>query len=82
MRAAKILGHVGDVGRFLTEHHFASYAGSVPLDASSGKNLRHRLKSGRKPDPEFGPAHHRHLPAPRLRPGVLPTQDCRRKDVG
>ncbi len=43
--AAKILGHVGDVTRFPTEHHSASYTGSAPLDASSGKNTRHRLNT-------------------------------------
>ncbi|MEV1082329.1 IS110 family transposase [Streptomyces sp. NPDC050211] len=44
--AAKVLGHVGDVSRFPTEHHFASYTGSAPLDASSGNNVRHRLNTG------------------------------------
>ncbi|MFD3680232.1 IS110 family transposase [Streptomyces sp. NPDC058613] len=44
--AAKILGHIGDVSRFPTEHHFASYTGSARLDASSGKNVRHRLNTG------------------------------------
>ncbi len=44
--AARILGHIGDVTRFPTEHHFASYTGSAPLDASSGKNVRHRLNTG------------------------------------
>ena len=44
--AAKLLGHVGDVARFPTEHHFASYTGSAPLDALSGNNLRHRLNTG------------------------------------
>jgi transposase len=44
--AAKVLGHIGDIGRFPTEHHFASYVGAAPLDASSGKNIRHRLNTG------------------------------------
>jgi len=44
--AATILGHVGDITRFPTEHHFASYTGSAPLDASSGNNIRHRLNTG------------------------------------
>ncbi|MGV9271671.1 IS110 family transposase [Kitasatospora sp. NPDC003701] len=44
--AAKVLGHVGDVTRFPTEQHFASYTGSAPLDASSGNNVRHRLNTG------------------------------------
>jgi transposase len=41
--AAKILGHVGDVTRFPTADHFASYAGTSPLEASSGEHRRHRL---------------------------------------
>jgi transposase len=41
--AAKILGHVGDVTRFPTADHFASYAGTSPLEASSGERRRHRL---------------------------------------
>ncbi|GJF30359.1 hypothetical protein KNE206_30590 [Kitasatospora sp. NE20-6] len=44
--AAKVLGHVGGVTRFPAEHHFASYTGSAPLDASSGNNVRHRLNTG------------------------------------
>ncbi|MFE2070177.1 IS110 family transposase [Streptomyces sp. NPDC059467] len=44
--AARILGHIGDIDRFPTEHHFASYVGAAPLDASSGKNIRHRLNTG------------------------------------
>ncbi|MFE4254794.1 transposase [Streptomyces sp. NPDC056910] len=46
MLAAELLGHVGDVARFPTEHHFASYTGTAPLDASSGKNTRPRLNTG------------------------------------
>ncbi|WP_199840425.1 transposase [Streptomyces sp. AS58] len=44
--AAKLLGHVGDISRFPTDHHFASDVGSAPLDASSGKRVRHRLNIG------------------------------------
>ncbi|WP_328499050.1 transposase [Streptomyces sp. NBC_00414] len=29
--AAKVLGHIGDISRFPTEHHFASYVGNAPL---------------------------------------------------
>ncbi len=29
MLAAKGLGHIGDVTRFPTEHHFAGYTGSA-----------------------------------------------------
>ncbi|MFG2525320.1 transposase [Streptomyces sp. NPDC048527] len=44
--AAKVIGHIGDVSRFPTEHHFAGYTGNAPLDASSGNNVRHRLNTG------------------------------------
>lgn len=41
--AAKIVGIVGDVSRFPSKAHFASYAGVAPIEASSGEVLRHRL---------------------------------------
>ena len=41
--AAKIIGHTGDVRRFRTEDHFASYSGTAPIEASSGDTVRHRL---------------------------------------
>ncbi|MFF5216777.1 transposase [Micromonospora sp. NPDC000442] len=41
--AAKVLGHVGDVTRFPTADHFASHAGTSPLETSSGERRRHRL---------------------------------------
>lgn len=41
--AATILGEVGDVARFATADHFASYTGTAPLEASSGEVKRHRL---------------------------------------
>jgi transposase len=44
--AATILGTVGDVGRFPTKSHFASYSGTAPVEASSGKVVRHRLSLG------------------------------------
>jgi transposase len=34
---------VGDVGRFPTKAHFASYSGTAPVEASSGEKVRHRL---------------------------------------
>jgi transposase len=46
MLSAKILGHVGDITRFPTADHFASYTGTSPLDASSGNRNRHRLNTG------------------------------------
>ena len=41
--AAVILGEVGDVRRFPTKHHFASYTGTAPIEVSSGDLVRHRL---------------------------------------
>ena len=41
--AATIIGTVGDVARFPTKAHFASYSGTAPLEASSGEVVRHRL---------------------------------------
>jgi transposase len=43
LTAARILGDVGDVRRFANDAQLASYAGISPLDASSGKQQRHRL---------------------------------------
>jgi transposase len=41
--AAKIIAIVGDVARFPSKGHFASYAGVAPMEASSGEVVRHRL---------------------------------------
>jgi transposase len=41
--AARLLGDIGDVSRFPTKAHFASWNGTAPLDASSGEQTRHRL---------------------------------------
>jgi transposase len=41
--AARIIGTVGDVGRFWTKARFASYSGTAPVEASSGDVVRHRL---------------------------------------
>jgi transposase len=41
--AALILGHSGDVTRFASRNHYASYNGTAPLEASSGPRKRHRL---------------------------------------
>ena len=43
---AIILGEVGDVRRFRSKHHFASYTGTAPIDVSSGDQNRHRLNRG------------------------------------
>lgn len=41
--AATIIAHTGNIERFPTEGHYARYTGTAPLDASSGKQQRHRL---------------------------------------
>ena len=41
--AARIIGTVGDVTRFPTKAHFASYSGTAPVEAPSGEVVRHRL---------------------------------------
>jgi transposase len=41
--AATIIGAVGEVGRFPSKGHFASYSGTAPVEASSGTVVRHRL---------------------------------------
>jgi transposase len=41
--AAMILGSVGDIGRFPSPGHFASYNATAPIEASSGNKNRHRL---------------------------------------
>jgi transposase len=41
--AGLILGEVGDVSRFPSRNHFASYTGTAPVAVSSGDNNRHRL---------------------------------------
>jgi transposase len=46
INAAKILAETGDVRRFASRHHFASYTGTAPVDVSSGDNNRHRLNRG------------------------------------
>ncbi len=47
--AAKILGQVGDVGRFGSADRFASYSGTAPIEVSSGEVVRHRLsRSGNR----------------------------------
>ena len=41
--AARLLVEIGDITRFPTRAHFASWNGTAPLDASSGDHVRHRL---------------------------------------
>ncbi|MFI2652858.1 transposase [Micromonospora fulviviridis] len=41
--AARLLGDIGDIARFTSSAHFASWNGTAPIDASSGDQNRHRL---------------------------------------
>jgi transposase len=41
--AAIIIGFTGDVSRFESRHHFATYNATAPIEASSGGKVRHRL---------------------------------------
>jgi transposase len=43
INAALIIGEVGDVSRFPSRDHLASYTGTAPVAASSGDHHRHRL---------------------------------------
>jgi transposase len=44
--AARLLVEVGDITRFPSKAHFASWTGTAPIDASSGEQVRHRLSRG------------------------------------
>jgi transposase len=41
--AAFLIGYTGDIGRFATAGHYASYNGTAPIEVSSGGKKRHRL---------------------------------------
>lgn len=41
--AATIVAHTRDITRFKTDGHYAMMCGTAPLDASSGRQQRHRL---------------------------------------
>ena len=43
VNAAVIIGFSGDIARFPTKAHFATYNATAPIDASSGPNPRQRL---------------------------------------
>lgn len=43
LTAAKLISEIGPVDRFDNDAQLANYAGVAPLDASSGRQQRHRL---------------------------------------
>jgi transposase len=40
---AFLIGYTGDIGRFASADHYASYNGTAPIEVSSGGKKRHRL---------------------------------------
>ncbi len=46
LSAAKLLSEIGPIERFANDARLARHAGVAPLEASSGKRLRHRLDRG------------------------------------
>lgn len=44
--AVKLIGHSGDITRFHSPDHYASYTGTAPVDTSSGANLCQRVNRG------------------------------------
>jgi transposase len=47
LTAAKILAHVGDVGRFRSAGALAGYTGTAPIEVSSRDVVGHRLSRAR-----------------------------------
>ena len=41
--AAFLIGYTGDIGRFASANHYASYNGTAPIEYSSGGKKKHRL---------------------------------------
>lgn len=57
LTAAKIVAETAQIGRFPTEGHFARYAGTAPIPASSG--ARHRQRFNRRGNRQMNTAVHR-----------------------
>ena len=78
--AAKILGHIGDIGRFPSADRLASYAGTAPIEASSGDVVRHRLS--RHGNRQLNNAIHLAAHTQTIRPGPGRDYYQRRRDTG
>lgn len=65
--AAKMIGHIGDISRFPSSDHLASYAGTAPIEASSGDVIRHRLS--RRGNRQLNNAIHLAAHVQAIRPG-------------
>lgn len=57
LTAGKIVAETAQIGRFPTEGHFARYAGTAPIPASSG--ARHRQRFNRRGNRQLNTAVHR-----------------------
>ena len=78
--AAKILGHIGDTGRFPSADRLASYAGTAPIEASSGDVVHHRLS--RHGNRQLNNAIHLAAHTQTIRPGPGRDYYQRRRDTG
>ena len=76
INAAKILAETGDVRRFPSRHHFASYTGTAPVDVSQRRQQPAPAQPRRQPPAQPRPAHRRRRAVPDARPGpgLLPAQ--------
>ncbi len=95
--AAMILGEVGDVRRFPSRHHFATYTGTAPREFSSGGVDTHRLSragnrklnhalhiialSHKRHDEQGGAYYSRKLAAGKGKKGALRSLKRRLSDV-
>ena len=79
--AAFLIGYTGDIGRFASANHYASYNGTAPIEVSSGGKKRHRLFNARQPETEPCHPHGRHHPDPprHTRTGLLRQETSRRQ---
>ncbi len=78
--AAKIIGQIGTIERFPSADHLASYAGTAPIEASSGDVTRHRLS--RRGNRQLNNAIHLAAHVQAIRPGKGQDYFRRRLDAG
>jgi len=78
--AAKIIGQIGTIERFPSADHLASYAGTAPIEASSGDVVRHRLS--RRGNRQLNNAIHLAAHVQSIRPGTGQDYFQRRIDNG
>jgi hypothetical protein len=82
LTAAKILALTGDIRRFPNQEHYASYAGTAPIDVSSGEQRDPPTIQARQPPAQRRHPRRRRHPSPRSRSWTRPlsTQDRRAQD--